>query len=104
MGLPVIYSAESSEDINEQINYYLTTAYPDIAQRFLHAVKAAVGRASEYPEGFPINPDNGARRVSASPFQCSVWYDATAELVTVLRVTHWRMDPARVSRLIDDSR
>lgn len=89
-------------DILRQIGYFTDIAQDHVAERFLEAVRAAIGHISQTPEaGAPRAAKNrrlaGLRTWPIGGFDdIKIYYLSSPDDVTIVRILHGRRDIERI--------
>jgi plasmid stabilization system protein ParE len=80
----------------EATNYYLRTASPEIAERFVTLVESAIKAILAAPDRWTVVEKPGTRRYLLNRFPYLLYYrwDAGKKLVTILAVMHCSREPA----------
>lgn len=82
---------KAEAEFSKEVAYY-SNAGPGLGIKFVHAVDAAVGMATAYPNGgSPAAHGTRKRRVKGFPF--SVFYRPSATEILIIAIAHHRRKP-----------
>jgi plasmid stabilization system protein ParE len=102
----VTYQVEIAPTVRNQLAdaviYYTEAASRQVALRFVAQFEDTVLGLATFPSRYREVESVGARRVYFRSFPYVLWYRVGGSTVRVLALTHDRMNPGRVLRLVEN--
>ncbi len=87
----VIFTPEANDDVAESCVWY-ESQEPGLGEEFLRCIEACIHSIQRHPEMYPVAIDE-FRRAPIRRFPFEIFYEATADGITVYSVFHCSQDP-----------
>ena len=89
----VVFTPESDDDVVAAYDWY-ENREPGLGEDFLRCVEACVLGIQRHPEMYPVATDE-FRRALIRRFPYEIFYEPTADSITIYAVFHCSQDPQK---------
>lgn len=89
----VVYEPDALEELGAAIGYY-AGIFPELAERLLGELDAAVRRTMEFPNsGSPVEASQGCRRCFLTRFPYQIIYRVEGDVIRIYAFAHQKRRP-----------
>jgi len=89
----VIFTPEADDDVTGSYDWY-ESQEPGLGEDFLRCIEACVSGIQRHPEMYPTSIDE-FRRAPIRRFPFEIFYELTADSITIYSVFHCSQDPQK---------
>jgi plasmid stabilization system protein ParE len=89
----VHFTPEADDDVAESYNWY-ERQEPGLGEEFLRSIGACIAGIQRHPEMYPVVADE-FRRAPIRRFPSEIFYESSAETITIFSVFHCSQDPQK---------